>query len=976
MSQSWPLSETANKSKGTCSVCFATRQLHLRDGTVHQHGPRGHVCPGSNKPPLTHSTPIPSQVSRAITSTTSDAQSGPPQAPLHAATAQSNGSSVPSSSAFWSPSDLPLIKHIPKSVRGNCATHLASLLNKICNDPASLDNWADILRWGQAVLANPKRSGKRHAMSSIIRNRIAAFSSGETSEVLVTRPPPRKPLDTSLMLAQAVTAKLEDGNIKAAIRLLNSDDTPAAPSEITLNLLKAKHPSASKSLAGLPAPSQFHSISVSEAEVRQAILSFPAGSSGGPDGLRPQHLRDMLQCTVTGSEFLTSACAFTNLILSGGCPAAVAPIFFGGKLLALNKKGGGIRPIAVGFTFRRLVSKCANKFGTEKLKNYFHPHQLGVGTAGGCEAAVHAARRFLHDMPSDHIMVKLDFNNAFNSLHRSDLLEGIANRLPELFPFVYSAYSHHSTLYFGPYQVSSEVGVQQGDPIGSLCFSNAIHPVLSSLRSTLNLGYLDDVTLGGPQAVVAADVQSIVSECGRLGLTLNVSKCELICHDDLIITDSRIRSFARVKVDEASLLGAPLHTGTALDAAWSFRCNELKRAVERLKLISAQGALILLRSSFSSPKVLHLLRCSLSASHPALKTFDDILKKGIEQITNTVLSDTQWMQASLPIKDGGLGVRRVTSLATSAFIASAASTCSLQDDLLSSCPFITPYSWLQSYLDAWSSRFGAPPSPLPLSQSFWDRSAILLDRSEIEANFDSSFHKAAYLAANSIHSGAWLHAMPIASCGLQLDDDAVRVAVGLRLGLNQCIPHKCNCGAQVDARGVHGFVCRHAPGKTSRHHALNDVIARAFASAGLPVTKEPNGLSRTDGKRPDGMTLIPWQCGKAVLWDVTVICTSADSYLDSSARETGAAAEIAATRKTVKYANLSDRYIFIPVAVETQGPLNTSATELLVDLGRRISSTSGDPRETSFLFQRISVVIQRFNSVLMKDSFLFENQPE
>ena len=85
--------------------------------------------------------------------------------------------------------------------------------------------------------------------------------------------------------------------------------------------------------------------------------------------------------------------------------------------------------------------------------------------------------------------------------------------------------------------------------------------------------------------------------------------------------------------------------------------------------------------------------------------------------------------------------------------------------------------------------------------------------------------------------------------------------------------------------------------KTSRHNALNDLVARAFSSAGVPVVKEPAGLCRTDGKRPDGMTLIPWKAGKPVVWDVTIICTTASSYIDSCTRQVGAAAEIAATRK-------------------------------------------------------------------------------
>jgi len=122
------------------------------------------------------------------------------------------------------------------------------------------------------------------------------------------------------------------------------------------------------------------------------------------------------------------------------------------------------------------------------------------------------------------------------------------------------------------------------------------------------------------------------------------------------------------------------------------------------------------------------------------------------------------------------------------------------------------------------------------------------------------------LAVSSPHSGDWLFAMPITSCGLRLGDEAVRVGVGLRLGLSLCVPHQCQCGSLVSSTRVHSFVCKKAPGRTARHHALNDLIARTLVSAGIPVTKEPNGLSRSDGKRPDGLTLVPWKEGKPLTW--------------------------------------------------------------------------------------------------------------
>jgi len=246
----------------------------------------------------------------------------------------------------------------------------------------------------------------------------------------------------------------------------------------------------------------------------------------------------------------------------------------------------------------------------------------------------------------------------------------------------------------------------------------------------------------------------------------------------------------------------------------------------------------------------------------------------------------------------------------------------------------------------------------------------LSDRLTVEAGLSDSVSRAGFLAAVAPHSGDWLLALPVAACGMRLDDEAVRVAVGLRLGLELCQSHTCPCGAQVDTSGQHGFVCRKAPSRIIRHHCLNDTIARAFTSASIPVTKEPTGLSRADGKRPDGLTLIPWQGGKALTWDVTVTSTQAASFVTTAARESAAAAELAATRKCAKYANLPPAYIFLPIAFETLGAVNSSALECLTELGRRISQVTGDERETTFLFQRISVTLQRFNAALLHESFI------
>jgi len=254
----------------------------------------------------------------------------------------------------------------------------------------------------------------------------------------------------------------------------------------------------------------------------------------------------------------------------------------------------------------------------------------------------------------------------------------------------------------------------------------------------------------------------------------------------------------------------------------------------------------------------------------------------------------------------------------------------------------------------------------------WDAPNVLADKERVRDSAVLPIDKARLLAVCSQHSGDWLHALPISSCGLRLDDEAIHVAVGLRLGLDICEAHQCTCGATVDVRGTHGPSCRQSAARTTRHQQLNDLVYRALRQADIPAAKEPSGLTRSDGKRPDGMTLIPWQQGRCLTWDVTVVDTLATSYSSTSATTAGAVAEAAAARKAAKYTELSATYLVVPIAVETMGPFCADAIKFLSELGRRLSLRSDNPRETAFLFQRISVLLQRFNAVAFRGAFVDE----
>src|SRR6218665_3821229 len=74
--------------------------------------------------------------------------------------------------------------------------------------------------------------------------------------------------------------------------------------------------------------------------------------------------------------------------------------------------------------------------------------------------------------------------------------------------------------------------------------------------------------------------------------------------------------------------------------------------------------------------------------------------------------------------------------------------------------------------------------------------------------------RARLLASRAPHSGDWMLAPPVAALGLRLSDEKVRIAVGLRLATTLCEQHLCHhCQEIVDAKGLHGLVCRSGNGK-------------------------------------------------------------------------------------------------------------------------------------------------------------------
>ena len=129
----------------------------------------------------------------------------------------------------------------------------------------------------------------------------------------------------------------------------------------------------------------------------------------------------------------------------------------------------------------------------------------------------------------------------------------------------------------------------------------------------------------------------------------------------------------------------------------------------------------------------------------------------------------------------------------------------------------------------------------------------------------------------------------------------------------------------------------------------------------LPHLK-PTGLYQSDGRHPDGISIIPWECSKCLLWDATTSDMFTPSHRSVVVRGAGEVALQAESLKHFKYSALEAKFHFVSVVVETFGVFGIKAYEFFHELGLCMVQASLESNSFKFLIQRISVAVQRGNA--------------
>jgi len=316
------------------------------------------------------------------------------------------------------------------------------------------------------------------------------------------------------------------------------------------------------------------------------------------------------------------------------------------------------------------------------------PLQLGVGVKGATELILRSTRYFV-DSPlfaeREMCLVQLDFKNAFNSVNRPKMLQELRSTNPKLSPWVEFTYCKEAPLYIqGGSMITSQEGIQQGDPLATLLFSVAINPVVRQIATEFQTEwsswYLDDGDLISTISEARKVMDHLLSVGPDYGLFLNSSKCQITGRNidrhklaDLHLGELK---FSEVEGQPATvILGSPLGPTHYVQDHVSNQQQQLKIFLDRLtELHDPQVALFLMRHSLGVARITHLLRTvDPTLIELQLVSMESSLLKALTQIVGAPLTASAWEQAGLAINLGGLGISHHTRVAAAAYVASSLS---------------------------------------------------------------------------------------------------------------------------------------------------------------------------------------------------------------------------------------------------------------------------------------------------------------
>ena len=187
--------------------------------------------------------------------------------------------------------------------------------------------------------------------------------------------------------------------------------------------------------------------------LHSCLQGSPSGVAPGPGGCT----NEMLRVYLDDAEILSLLFDAAEDFARGEIPDNVTRFLMLATMIALEKRDGGVRGIATGTSFRRLVAKVLARQFSEQVEQACTPSQFALSTRAGTGCVGHAIR-VATELNTRLTVLSIDGVGAFDHVLRAAMLSKVAEvpSLRELLPFVKAAYARPSFRMFGSQRCENE----------------------------------------------------------------------------------------------------------------------------------------------------------------------------------------------------------------------------------------------------------------------------------------------------------------------------------------------------------------------------------------------------------------------------------------------------------------------------------------------------------------------------------------
>ena len=428
-------------------------------------------------------------------------------------------------------------------------------------------------------------------------------------------------------------------------------------------------------------------LQITASDVAAAIAKLSIDRASGSSGWSNRLLKHLYVGSEPNDQQLIADAfaSFFNKLLKGRVSDHIRSYLTDVRLCLIPKSDNPLlptyRPIGVGETIFRLLGRTILAKIGKDIGKKIAPHQLAVGIPGGVEIAASIAgmleaindSQTAEDTP--FAMMSIDIKNAFNSIRRSYVLQGLRNYCPSLIPFFSIVYGKAVNLRWSDGSVigKASTGVIQGDPLSTLYFALGMQPLLIELNAKLRriqadrnhssyskpgllFAIADDITILARTETLFELSASLPSLFARYDLPLNQSKT-WIMGPQVHLQDGETNLPCRTMRDGGKILGTPVGDIHFI-LSWlhdHFRDNS--PPLQILGNLPARAAVTLLKFSYNS-RMDYLRKTSseVVVNTGIFAEYDALIDSAI--LTTGIADDRDRIHAlrALPLNHGGLGM--------------------------------------------------------------------------------------------------------------------------------------------------------------------------------------------------------------------------------------------------------------------------------------------------------------------------------